>query len=96
MSDTRASNGNRNFSLLNLDWGKSEFILLRINFNVVLVTMPENNLNNAMDKAKIQLRKWKQRKLTPFGKITVLKSLILSKFIHIIYYCLFQKTLFTS
>ena len=26
---------------VNLDWGKSEFILLDINFNVYLVKMPE-------------------------------------------------------
>ena len=45
--------------------------------------MPANNLNNAMDKAEIQLRKWKQRKLTIMRKITVWMSLILSKFIHI-------------
>ena len=68
---------------VNLDWGKSEFVLLGITFNVDLAKMPETNLNSALNKAETQLKIWKVRRLTPIGKITVLKSLILSKFIHI-------------
>ena len=68
---------------VNLDWGKSEFVLLGITFNVNLAKMPETNLNSALNKAETQLKNWKVRRLTPIGKITVLKSLILSKFIHI-------------
>ena len=81
---------------VNLDWGKSEFILLGITFNVDLVNMPENNLNNALDKVEIQLRKWKQRKQTPIGKITVLKTLILSKFIHIFFIITCSRKLYSQ
>ena len=63
---------------VNLDWGKSEFVLLGITFNVNLAKMPETNLNSALNKAETQLKNWKVRRLTPIGKITVLKSLILS------------------
>ena len=68
---------------VNLDWGKSEFVLLGISFNVDLAKMPETNLNSALNKAETQLKNWNVRRLSPIGKITVLKSLILSKFIHI-------------
>ena len=45
--------------------------------------MPELNLKITLDKANIELTKWQLRQITPTGKITVLKSLILSKFIHV-------------
>ena len=68
---------------VNLDWGKVEFVLLGIAFNVDLAKMPETNLNSVLIKAKTQLKYWKVTKITPSGKITVLKSLIPSKLIHI-------------
>ena len=68
---------------VNLDWGKTEFVLLGITFDVDLAKMPEINLNSTMNKAECQLKKWKIRKLTPLGKITVLKSLIFFLFIYI-------------
>ena len=39
-------------------------------------------VKSTLDKANIELTKWQLRQITPIGKITVLKSLILSKFIH--------------
>ena len=68
---------------VDLDWGKSEFQLLGITFHVELSKMPELNLKNTLDKANIELTKWQSRQITPIGKIIVLKSLILSKFIHV-------------
>ena len=68
---------------VNLDWGKVEFVLLGITFNVNLNLMPDINLVNVLENANTSLKVWQRRKLTPLGKITVLKSLILSKFIHV-------------
>ena len=82
---------------VNLDWQKLEFVLLGITFNVDLAKMSETNLNSALNKAETQLKNWKVRRLTPTGKIAILKSLILSKFIHIsFWFYQYQKTLFVS
>ena len=66
-----------------LDWSKTEFKLLGITFNVDLYQMPVINLNHILEATISDIKKWQLRQLTPIGKITVLKTLILSKFIHI-------------
>ena len=68
---------------LDLDWGKQEFILLGIKFNVNLTSMPKLNFENILQKIQTKLKMWQMRHLTPFGKVTVLKSSILAKFIHL-------------
>ena len=66
-----------------LDWSKTEFKLLGITFNVDLYQMPVINLNHILESTVSDIKRWQLRQLTPIGKITVLKTLILSKFIHI-------------
>ena len=62
---------------VSLDWGKVEFILLGIVLNVNLNFMPYINWNNVLKHANVSLKLWQMIKLI------VLKSLIISKFIHI-------------
>ena len=45
--------------------------------------MPDLNYSHALGTAKRTMNSWKFRCLTPIGKITVIKSLILSKFTHL-------------
>ena len=45
--------------------------------------MPELNYEKAILRAKQTLNSWRHRYLTPIGKITVIKTLILSKFTHL-------------
>ena len=45
--------------------------------------MPSFNYPSTMVKAKQVINSWKYRYLTPLSKITVIKTLILSKFTHI-------------
>ena len=45
--------------------------------------IPNISYSKAMASAKQVLSSWKYRSLTPFEKITVLKTLILSKFNHL-------------
>ena len=66
-----------------LDWGKCEFTLLGIEFSVNLSNMPEMNYNKALIEIRKDILKWQNRNLTPFGKITVIKTLLLSKYIHL-------------
>ena len=45
--------------------------------------MPALNFPKAIEKVKYFLTRWENRCLTPFGKITLIKTNILSKFIHL-------------
>ena len=45
--------------------------------------IPSINYSVALDDAKKLILNWKKRNLTPFGKITILKTFILSKFNHL-------------
>ena len=67
----------------NLIWGNSDFNLLGINFSVNLNDIPDNNYDSLIVKIKELLVKWKKRYLTPIGKITIIKALILPKFNHL-------------
>ena len=67
---------------LNLNWTKT-FCALGTIFDNKLENM-EQNFDIALAKVKKILNNWKHRYLTPFGKITVIKSLILSKLTHLV------------
>ena len=59
-----------------LEWGTTTFRLLGIIFSVNLNEIPSLNYTPALEKSKKILLNWKRRTLTPFGKITVLKTFI--------------------
>ena len=65
----------------NLDWDTSEFTLLGIVFSTNLDLIPEINYLKAITKIKSFLKQWQYRNLTPIGKISLIKSTILSKFV---------------
>ena len=67
----------------NFEWGVSEFKLLGIWFSVDLMKIPSINYSLTLDDAKKLILNWKKRNLTPFGKITILKTFILSRFNHL-------------
>ena len=54
-----------------------------ITFSTDLHNIPHINYDKALAKAKKVINSWKYRNLTPIGKITVIKTLILSKFVHL-------------
>ena len=60
----------------------TEFKLLGINFDQTL-DLIDNNYEDCFEKVKSELSSWKHRFLTVFGKITVIKTMCLSKFTHI-------------
>ena len=66
-----------------LDWGSTEFTLLGLDFSTDLIKMEEINYTKIYEKMNGEINKWKNRKLTPFGKISIIKSNILSKGIHV-------------
>ena len=60
-----------------LNLGKSEFKLLGITFNVDLNEIIKINYEEKIVKIKKLIKLWKCRYITPLGKITVIKSLLL-------------------
>ena len=66
---------------LSLKWVRN-FTLLGINFNNNLDNM-QNNFTDKIDKVEKMLSNWTYRYLTPFGKVTIIKTLGLSQLSHI-------------
>ena len=66
-----------------LEWGKSNFKLLGVKFDVNLKKMIDLNYDSKLISMKNISNNWKRRNLTPYGKIVVIKSLALSIFTHL-------------
>ena len=66
-----------------LNWGTNFFTLLGIDFDVNLQNIPAHNYSKALTRVEEIISAWKKRALTPLGKITVIKSLILSQLNHL-------------
>lgn len=67
-----------------LCWEKETFIILGVKFNTNLQNMVDINYESKLEDIRKLLNCWSKRILTPFGKITVIKSLALSKISHLI------------
>ena len=70
-------------SKYNLIWGSEEFDLLGLTFNVDLNVTTIKNHQKALIKIKENIKSWNKRYLTPLGKITVIKTFLLSQLNHI-------------
>ena len=70
-------------SRYNLIWGSEEFDLLGLTFNVDLNLTTIKNYQKALIKIKESIKSWNKRYLTPLGKITVIKTFLLSQLNHI-------------
>lgn len=66
-----------------LCWGKTTFKLLGINFNTDLDKMIQENYTEKIQQAEKQMHGWEKRSLSPIGKITVIKTLVLPRFNHL-------------
>ena len=60
-----------------LSWGVQKFKLLGLNFDVDLSKMITSNYTEKIQQIKNHIINWKRRYLTPLGKITVIKTLLL-------------------
>ena len=67
----------------NLVWDATEFDLLGLHFSVDLENITTLNYLPILNKCQKIINQWKRRKLSPLGKITVIKTFILSSFNHI-------------
>ena len=62
-----------------LKWGSSRFKLLGIKFSVDLEDIEKLNYDDKIRDIEKCLKSWYNQKLSPIGKITVIKTLIISK-----------------
>ena len=68
-----------------LDWGCTNFTLLGIEFSTNLSLIPERNYTKTLEKIKKLVKTWNKRYLTPLGKITVIKTNLISQWTLIIF-----------
>ena len=67
----------------NLSWGNTMFRFLGIEFSVDLCNMMDQNFKPLIIKTENILKSWRKHYLTPLGKITILKTLIIPMFNHL-------------
>ena len=68
----------------NFIWDPGTFKVLRILFSTKIKNIAEINFNGKLDEAKRCMSKWKKRVLTPLGKLTILKTLIVPKLTYLL------------
>ena len=66
-----------------LNWGVNRFTLLGITFDTNLEKMLTLNFTDRIANIKTKINYWNRRSLTPIGRITVIKSLLLSSLNHL-------------
>ena len=66
-----------------LEWGDTEFDLLGIHFSINLQDMQQANYLKYTNQIIQILDHWSKRYLTPLGKITIVKTFVLGKLIHL-------------
>jgi uncharacterized protein YnzC (UPF0291/DUF896 family) len=66
-----------------LDWTREPIKILGVNFSADVSKIWELNSNEIKTKCEHTFNTWSKRNLTLFGKITVIKSLIISRFVHL-------------
>ena len=67
-----------------LDWIIEPFSVLGIIFSTKLRDIPDLNFNKKMQDIQSAITQWKKRNLTVLGKITVAKTILLSKITHLL------------
>jgi hypothetical protein len=68
----------------NFIWDPGTFKILGVLFSTDISNITSLNFDNKLLEMKRVLSYWKKRQLTPFGKITVIKTLVFSKIIHLL------------
>ena len=66
-----------------LDWSQEPLKALGVVFSPLVFNIWDLNSQEVLLKVKNILNQWSRRKLTLIGRITVIKSLALSKFVHL-------------
>ena len=69
---------------LKIDWSQTDFTILGTKFSCNLDTIVDINYNVKLAEIEKEMKQWSKRILTPIGRLTVLKTLLISKLNHLI------------
>ena len=69
---------------MNFEWNPESFTILGVEFNVNLENLMDININKKLPQMIGIMLTWSKRNISPIGRITVLKTLVLSKITHIL------------
>ena len=69
---------------LNLNWNPATFKVLGVVFSTNVHGIVLNNYENKLKEMENILNAWSRRNVTPFGKITVIKTLVIAKITHLV------------
>ena len=64
-------------------WNQKEFTILGIRFSCNLNNMIELNYKEKLSQTEKELKQWSKRILTPLGRITISKTVVISKLNHL-------------
>ena len=68
----------------NLECNPQNFSIQGVTFTTDLNNMTDRNINKHMNKIRTEIESWKKRNLTPFGKVTLIKAIFISRIVHIL------------
>ena len=68
---------------LKLDWTQNDFVILGIKFSCNIDTIPEINYNEKVKEIRKEIKEWSKRILTPLGRLTIIKTLLIAKLNHL-------------
>jgi hypothetical protein len=68
---------------MNFCWDPGIFKVLGIKFSTDTERIAEINYDGKLTEIQKILNNWEKRQLTPFGKVTVIKALVVSKLVHL-------------
>ena len=66
-----------------LDWSQEPLKILGVTFAPLVFNIWDLNSVEILSKVKNILNQWSKRKLSLFGRVTIIKSLAVSKFVHL-------------
>ena len=66
-----------------LDWDQGPIKILGVTFTPEIYNLWDHNSKDLLKKVESTLLNWSKRKITLLGKITVIKSIAISKFVHL-------------
>ena len=67
----------------NFIWDPGTFKVLGIHFSLDTDEITNINFEGKLDEVKREISRWNKRNMTPLGKITIIKTLIISKLTHL-------------
>ena len=62
----------------------TSFKIVGIHFSTDIKTIPHLNYKDKLSEMKRILHKWKKRQTSPFGKVIIIKTLVISKITHLL------------